>query len=245
MVLSTMNDEEKAYEAFRICKWAKEIHDEYKHEIGSKFARGTRFPYFQRVVFDDDRQNKWYLTFLCKSKSDKKKGLYYCFCYTIYEIEKKKSDGTNKFDGNTGKGVLMFDPLAMSARVDGIEKRGMAVVNDIVPHAFNRYTERYLKPIGKENIEFQRKVENIMLRWKHFDVIGDSSSEKHKDKGFAPYDVFMSGGGILRGCFVSEGLIRFFSYVSDDMLYEDQSKWQDEMEKEYQRWKRIGMYSAT
>lgn len=244
MVLSTMNDLEKTFEAFRIYPIALNVYEENRNIIWERFRKGTKFPYFQRIVFDDDRCNKWFMLILCKSKKEMKKGHFWCFCYTTYEIQKKKNDGTNKYDGNTGKGILAIDPFAIKNRADGLHK-GMGAVMDITPHALNRYTQRYLKPKGLENIEFIKKIENIVLRWKHFDVVGDESSEKHNDKGLAPYDVFMSGGGILRGYIVSEMLVRFFSYVSDDMMYDDQKKWQQEMNSEYFRWLKQGMFSAN
>ena len=244
MVLPTMNDDEKAFEAFRIYKTAISVYEEYGDLIWERFRKGTKFPYVQRIAFDDDRRNKWIMLVICKSKKMARKGQFWCFCYTTYEIEKKNSDGTNKYDGNTGKGILAIDPFAMKNRSDGIYK-GMGAVIDITPHALNRYTQRYLKPNGLENIEFARKVESMILRWRHFDVMGDRSSEKHKDKGFAPYDVFMSDGGILRGYMVNEMLIRFFSYVSDDMMYDDQKEWQDEINSEYFRWLNKGVFDAN
>lgn len=235
MVLPTMNDEEKAFEAFRIYNTAISVYDDFKSEIWDKFGRGTRFPYVQRIRFNDDRNNKWLMLIICKSKKAVKKGQFWSFCYTTYEIEKKRKNGSNKIDGNTGKGILAIDPFAMKSKVNG-SNRGLGMVIDIVPHAFNRYTERYLKPLGLENIEFARKVESIVLRWMHFDVVGDESSKNNEDKGIAPYDVFMDGGGILRGYMVNEILLRFFSYVSDDMMYENQKEWQDKMNSEYYHW---------
>lgn len=244
MVLSTMNDEEKAFEAFRIYPVAIDIYERYKDILWEKFRKGTRFPYVQRIAFDDDRRNKWMMIILCKSKKAARKGQFWSFCYTTYEIEKKKNNGTNKYDGNTGKGIIGIDPFGIKVRVNG-GTRGFGMIVDIVPHAFNRYTERYLKPKGLENIEFERKVESIILRWKHFDVVGDKSSDNNKDKGVAPYDVFMSDGGILRGYVVDGMLIRFFSYVSDDMMYDDQKEWQNEMNSEYFRWLNKGMFAAN
>jgi hypothetical protein len=119
------------------------------------------------------------------------------------------------------------------------------MVVDIVPHAFNRYTERYLKPLGMENIEFERKVESMVLRWMHFDVVGDESSKNNEDKGIAPYDVFMKDGGILRGYMVNEMLLRFFSYVSDKMMYENQKEWQEKMNSEYYHWMNQGKFDAN
>lgn len=244
MILSTMNDNEKAFEAFRIYPVAIDMYERISDELWGKFKKGTKFPYFQRIAFSDDRNNKWVMSILCKSRKEMKKGHFWCFCYTTYEIEKKRHDGTNKYDGNTGKGVLAIDPFAMKNRANGVNV-GMGAVMDITPHALNRYTQRYLKPKGLENMEFIKKVENIILRWRHFDVIGDESSDKHDDKGIAPYDVFMAGGGILRGYIVNEMLIRFFSYVSDEMLYEDQKTWQETINKEYFRWLNKGVFDAN
>lgn len=243
MVLHTMNDEEKGWEAFRIYPTAIDLYEQYKDKIWEKFRKGTKFPYVQRIAFDDDRRNRWIMVILCKSKKAARKGQFWSFCYTTYEIQKKRNDGTNKYDGNTGKGILGIDPFGMKVRVNG-GTYGLGMVVDIVPHAFNRYTERYLKPKGLENIEFERKVESIISRWRHFDVVGDKSSNNNKDKGIAPYDVFMTDGGMLRGYVVDEIMIRFFSYVSDDMMYEDQKEWQDEMNSEYFKWKNSGMYGS-
>lgn len=244
MVLPTMNDKEKAYEAFRIYNTAIGIYNEYKEEIWDKFRRGTKFPYVQRIQFNDDRNNKWLMLIICKSKKAVKKGQFWNFCYTTYEIQKKRKDGTNKFDGNTGKGILAIDPFAMKSRVNG-SNRGLGMVVDIVPHAFNRYNERYLKPLGMENIEFERKVESMVLRWMHFDVVGDESSKNNEDKGIAPYDVFMKDGGILRGYIVDEILLRFFSYVADNMMYESQKEWQEKMNSEYYHWMNQGKFDAN
>jgi hypothetical protein len=243
MVLHTMNDEEKGWEAFRIYPTAIDLYEQYKDRIWEKFRKGTKFPYVQRIAFEDDRRNRWIMVILCKSKKAARKGQFWSFCYTTYEIQKKRNDGTNKYDGNTGKGILGIDPFGMKVRVNG-GTYGLGMIIDIVPHAMNRYTERYLKPKGLENIEFERKVENMILRWRHFDVMGDKSSDNNKDKGIAPYDVFMSDGGILRGYIVDEVMIRFFSYVSDDMMYDDQKEWQEEMNSEYFKWKSSGMYGS-
>lgn len=244
MILPTMNDEEKGWEAFRIYPTAISLYEECREEIWEKFQKGTRFPYFQRIAFDDDRRNRWIITIMCKSRKAMKKRHFWFFCYTVYEIEKKKKNGANKLDGNTGKGILLIDPFGIKSRVKG-GKSGLGMVIDIVPHAFNRYTERYLKPKGLKDIEFERKVESIILRWKHFDVVGDESSKRNTDKGLSPYDVFMTDGGILRGYIVDETLIRFFSYVSDDMMYSDQKEWQDKMNKEYFEWANKGLLRAN
>ena len=65
MVLHTMNDDEKGFEAFRIYPTAIDLYKQYKDMIWDKFERGTRFPYFQRIQFIDDRlrDGKTYVPF--------------------------------------------------------------------------------------------------------------------------------------------------------------------------------------
>ena len=252
MILHTMSDDEKFVNVARITPIAMDVHKRHFEEICRKFAKGNRFPYFQRVVFEDDRKNMWWLTYMVRNKSDKKKGRIWTLCYTVYEIQKKKKDG------NTGKGVLMFDPLAMDKKLNGENVMGLCAVYDIIPHAFNRYTQRYLKPKGKDDIEFQRKVESMMSRFGHIDMDGDISSDKH---GSHPYDMFMSCGGMLRGqvetydMFTSyEGmlrgqfethiLIRFYTYIGEDMMFNNQIERQDEIRKEYYQWEREGVFDV-
>lgn len=239
MITSTMNDVEKTYEAVRVCEWAKTVCDDLWETVIDRFKRGTKFPYFQRCMCEDDRKNKWMFTFLCKTKEDKRKGRYWVLCYTTYEIEKKKDNGTNKYDGNTGKGIIAFEPKGLYNNYVLQKPSGFGVVLDIVPHTFNRYTQRYLKSKGKENIEFQRKVESVMLRWGHFDVMGDESSDKHGDY---PYDVFMAGGGMMRGQLVHPLLIRFYTYVDKDMYFDNQKEREEKMLSEYYHWKNEGYY---
>lgn len=233
MILQTMTDDEKAFEAFRIVDWAWEIYMENGREVLERFQRGTKFPYFNRIVFDDDKGNKWRLVYECSSKKLAKKGLMRTFCYTIYNVLGKK--------GNAGKGIIMFDVCQMHEFLREKKYERMATFMDIVPHAFNRFTERFLKPQGKENIEFERKVEILMSNWLYFDVEGDKSSEKHKDKGDFPYDVFMKNGGILRGNVVTNMLIRFFTFVSKDMLFDEQKEWHKEMQSEVWSARRRGI----
>lgn len=240
MFLHTMNDDEKTFESFRIINWAKDVHDEYAKIIIEKFSRGTRFPYFNRVLFDDDRGNKWHLLFMCRNKAHAKKGIYATICYSIYNVPRKRN-ADPKSDTNSGKGIIMFDPVQWSKYMDDQKNNRKPVFMDVVPHMFNQYTKRYLEPLGKADIEFDYKVESMLSRWMHFDVMGDKSSEKHTDKGFAPYDVFMRDGGIMRGQIVTEVLIRFFTYVSEDMLYENQKEWEEKMEHEWRAWIRKGI----
>ena len=63
MILPTMNDDEKFFNAARITPMAMEVHKDCIGDISRKFAKGNRFPYFQRVVFEDDRKNIWWLQY--------------------------------------------------------------------------------------------------------------------------------------------------------------------------------------
>jgi len=242
MFLPMMTDEEKMAEALGIVREVRRIHKMNAELSRDKMKRATRFPFFIYYKLVDDRNNTWWLTYMCRSKEDRRKGRFLCYCYTIYEIEKKEK-GIVKVDGNTGKGIFMFDPLTINELLDGdIYTRGMTCFIDIVPHAFNQYTKRYLKDKGRDNISFRKKVESIMLRWMHFDVIGDESSDKHADKGDVPYDVFMFGGGMLRGQCINAELIRFFTYIDESMMFEEQLERQKEMTREYYHWKAKGIY---
>lgn len=117
----------------------------------------------------------------------------------------------------------------------------MGFICDITPHAFNRYTERYLKPKGLE-LDFDRKVENMLLRWKWFDIIGDKSSDKYTKDTITSYDVFMQGGGMLRGQVLNGLNMRFFTYVSEDMYYSNQKERQEKIFQEYHQLRREGMF---
>lgn len=230
-----MTDDEKVFEAFRVTKWICEIHDKVKDKIMERFRKGNRFPYIQRYKIEDDRKNTWLLLLCCPSKNAKKKGAYYIHCYTTYDVPRKRKEN----DVNAGKGIILFSPVAMSDMID----RGpdnivrLSAVIDIVPHAFNRYTERYLIPNGKANMPFYRKVEDMVLRWLYFDIeadlLGDINAKKHKGDNICPYDVFMRGGGMLRGQLVNNMLLRFTTYISDDMMFEGQRERQKAIIKEF------------
>lgn len=243
MILGTMNDDEKCYEAFRVVDWIYDIYKRYHLEVEDRFKRGTRFPYIQRIQVEDDKKNIWYIWFCCPSKAARKhRGMYFSLCYTIYDIPPKRKENNN----NSGKGIIIYDFLEMRNFIKNKNNPDVkqAVFMDIVPHAFNRYTERYLKPNGKDDIEFHKKIDSMFLRWRHFDIeadlVGDKSAKKHKENCICPYDVFMSGGGMLRGQIVNGMLLRFYTYVSEEMMFDGQLERQDEMFKERLEWERKG-----
>ena len=235
MIIQTMNDQEKFYEAFRVVNKAKAIFDDVKDDVIERFHRGTRFPYYNRYAFEDNGNN-WRIVFLCKSKEHKRKGLYYTFCYTTYIIEKPKKDI------NCGRGILWFDPVGITKYIQNPDSQntGFGLICDITPHAFNRYKERFLKPKGLE-IDFDKTVENMLCRWKWFDIIGDKSSRKYTQDVVSSYDVFMQGGGMLRGQILDGMSMRFFTYVSEDMYYSNQLQRQKDMFREYHRLKHEGV----
>lgn len=233
MILPTMDENEKAFEAYRIHEIAYETYLHYFDEVLARFRKGTRFPYFNRIVWTDDKMNKWWLVYECPSKKFARKGLVRTFCYTVYTIDKKKKDD------NCGKGVILFDPYTLHLSVNK-EIDIDAKIMDIVPHVFNRFTKRYLEPIGKADIEFERKVELLMNQWVYYDLLGDKSSVKHEDKGMCPYDVFFKNGGMMRGNIVNGMLLRFYTYVSKDLLYEEQKDYINDNMSEFWVGKRLG-----
>ena len=242
MILPTMTDDDKCFEAFRTCSWIYSIMQDMAAEVTRKLKTRTHFPTFVREDAMDDKNNKWRLLFFVPNKATKKKKKYGTMCYTIYENPPKHKEN----DTNAGKGIIMYDPYQMHHYLANKDKEDvrMACFMDIIPHAIHRYTERYLKPNGLENISFDKKVESILGRILHFDVSadihGDVSAKNNLRDSLCSYDFVMRGGGLLRGQMISSFLIRFFTYVSKDMMYDNQLERQEEMNKEYWQWKRKG-----
>lgn len=241
MIVHTMTDEELLYEAVRATYWLVEGFYEFKDTIIDKYRRGTRFPYFQRIQMTDDKRNEWWFTCLCPSKSYMKKMMFKTYAYTVYDVPPKHTENRT----NAGKGVLVFDPVATKRYLDQKLRDPGSMVTDITPHAMNRYTSRYLKPLGKEGLDVHRKMESVMLRWEHFDICadlaGDENAAKHADDGICPLDITTHGGGMFRGYIVNDLLVRLTTYVSDDMLYDNQRERQEEMTREHYDWKRRGL----
>ena len=240
MILPTMNDEEKVYEVVRVSDWLCSICGDVHEQVVEKFEKGTRFPYFQRYRATDDKNNLWTILFYVKNKEMKKKKMFGTLAYITYDVPRKRKEN----DLNAGKGVLFFDPFSMSDMLHKRPVKRLAAVNDIVPHAFNRYTQRYLKPKGLDDMEFAKKFENMMTRWQWFDVsadlYNDKNAKKHANDGICPYDVVMSGGGLLRGSIISDFLIRFNTYIDKESMFHNQLERHDEMISEYYQMKRAG-----
>ena len=97
-------------------------------------------------------------------------------CYTTYYKPPKRKEN----DINSGYGVLMYDPFPMENYIQHHEDPNvrLAAVMDIVPHAINRFTQRCLKPEGKTGYDIHKKLENMLLRWRHFDVLADMYGDK-------------------------------------------------------------------
>ena len=238
-----MNDDEKVYEAVRMVHILYNEFQKRSFAVTEKFRNATKYPYILRYNMQDDRRNVWRLLCILPSKAVKKKHRYLTMCYTTYYIPPKHKEN----DTNSGYGVLMYDPMSMENYVQHKDDPNvrMVAVMDIVPHAINRFTQRCLKPEGKTGYDIHKKVESMLLRWRHFDVFadmyGDKSSIKHKDDGLLPYDMIMREGGMLRGQLVNQMLVRMFTYVSKDDLYENQQERHDEMLRERAEWKAKGL----
>ena len=240
MILPTMNDEEKVFEVVRMSDWLCSICDDVHEQVVEKFKKGTRFPYFQRCSATDDKNNLWTILFYVKNKEMKKKKMFGTLAYITYDVPRKRKEN----DLNAGKGVLFFDPYSMRDMLHKKPVKRPPAVYDVVPHAFNRYTQRYLKPKGLDGIEFAKKFENMMVRWQWFDIsadlYGDKNAEKHANDGICPYDVVMSGGGLLRGSIINDLLVRFNTYIDKDSMFDNQIERHDEMVSEYYKMKRTG-----
>ena len=52
-----MNDDEKFFNAARITPMAMEVHKDCIDDISRKFAKGNRFPYFQRMLVANSTKN--------------------------------------------------------------------------------------------------------------------------------------------------------------------------------------------
>ena len=242
MVLYTMNNEEKVFEAVRTVPVINVLLDKVKHEVTDKFRRATKYPYILRYDLTDDRMNNWRVLCILPSKAVKKKHIYQTLCYTTYEVPPMRKENNT----NSGRGALLYDPLAMAHYIENRDDPNvrLAAVMDIVPHAVNRFTDRCLKAEGKTGLDIHKKMESLILRWRHFDVLpdqhGDLSSIKHKDDGLLPYDIIMGEGGLLRGQLVNNLLVRMFTYVSKDDLFENQEERHAEMLRERMEWKAKG-----
>lgn len=244
MVVQTMSDDERVFEAFRALNWVLDWKDELSPTVVDRFKRGTRFPYVQSFERTDVRGNVWRLLFIVPTKKHKKLGLYGTFCYTTYFLPPKTRN-----DNNAGRGVLFYDPIGLKKLLDQLSRGEKPVrnscISDIVPHAINRYVERCLLKEGKRGYDIHQIVKDLVLRWCHFDVLadkaGDKSAAKHADKGICPYDVLIRGGGILRGYIVNSGVIRFFTYISPDEMFDNQLERYNEMLAEHAAWKAKGL----
>ena len=244
MIVQTMSDDERTFEAFRALDWVLSWQDELVPMVIDRFKRGTRFPYVQSFERTDERGNVWRLLFMVPTKMHKKRGIYGTYCYTTYFLPPK----TRK-DNNAGRGVLLYDPFGLDKMLRQLERGEENVrktcVIDIVPHAINRYVERCLLREGKRGYDIHQIVKDLLLRWFHFDVLadkaGDKSAEKHADKGICPYDVLIRDGGILRGCIANSGVIRFFTYISPAEMFPNQIERYHEMQAEHAAWKAKGL----
>lgn len=242
MLLHTMNDEEKVYEAVRVVNILSNRLKLLSPEVTDKFRRATKYPYILRFNVEDDRRNVWRLLCILASKGMKKKHIYQTMCYTTYEVPPKRKENNT----NSGKGLLMYDPLAVQnfiSHMNDINVQPSGVM-EVVPHAVNRFTDKCLKAEGKVSLDIHKKAEELILRWRHFDVFadmyGDESSIKHQDDGLMPYDIIMREGGMLRGQLVNAMLVRFFTYVSKEDLFENQEERHAEMIRERFEWKAKG-----
>ena len=109
MIVPTMNNREKAYEAFRVTQYLAQCMDDHLNDVVRKFKNNTRFPYFQRFVVQDDKNNNWVCLFYMLNKQHKKEKKFLTIAYTIYNVPPKHKED----DNSSGKGCILFDPYSM------------------------------------------------------------------------------------------------------------------------------------
>lgn len=239
MILPTFTDREKEWEAVRICDYAYEVAMDYIEEMGKILFSRKHFPAYERICFTDDKHNDWRLVFFIPSKEYAKKRLVGDVCYTTYEIPAKRC----KNQTNAGKGVILFSPIELTKRLKSKETQKGSFISEYVPHAINRFTERYLIPNGLVDLDIHKKVEKLITRNFHFDILadkcGDISAKKHFEEkgGICSYDVVTKEGGLLRGSVASGFLVRFYTYIPPKMLHDSQMERIAEMTREKHRWK--------
>lgn len=243
MILPTMTEEERLYEVFRQTRWLYDWLCELGGDITDKFKRTIRYPYIQRYSRTDNRGNQWRMVVILPNKTMKKRRKYFIMCYVVYENPPRHKE---KYD-NAGKGVMMLSPMAMMEYINTKYESHtkMAAIMDIIPHAFHRYTQRCLAKEGKGDYDIHKKLECLLMSYMHFDVTpseDDKNANKHQDDGWLPYDVMTKDGGILRGHLMNGVLIRFFTYIGADDLYDSQEERYEEMKKEALQWKVQGKY---
>lgn len=245
MILPNFTDVEKEWEAYRICDFAHEATMEHMHRIYNTLKSRKHFPTFESLCFDDDKNNRWFITFHISTKEMAKEGKKIgVFCYTTYDMPQKRCEDQSY----AGKGVILFNPLHLYKFGETGKVGEGCYIMDITPHAINRYTERYLIPNGLAGLDMRRKMEKIMSRCVHFDVSaglnGDISAKKQfEDKGFlSPYDIITKEGGMFRGGMVSSVQMRMYTYISPKMMYENQVRRIMEMTREQRRWVKEGIY---
>lgn len=226
MILPNMTDDEKGFEAFRIRDLARRWAYDFRKEAAPKFEQAFKYPYNLFRKHEDGYGNVWTLLFCLPSKEDRKRGWMRSTIFTTYDVEKKNIKGKVRNDGNTGKGFIAFDPLTLWRNDGGIM--------EFIPHAIHRYTQRYLKPIGKLDMPIDKKVASITSRWLYYNLGGDDYSQKYNSRGFLAYDAYMKGGGMFRGQLSNAVYVKFYTYISEDMLYDNQREIQKRINAEYQ-----------
>ena len=232
MFTNTMSLDDKYFEIFRTHREFYYFFLENRKVFMERLNKRTSsdFPYYNRFSVFDDKANEWNFLFSCKSKEHRKKGLYLCYAYTIYEIPPMRKENQT----NSGKGFIFFYPeyfckFYLCKEMNEDEKFKIPIIHDVVPHAMNRYNERFLKRRGLSNLDFKKKVEMVLSKCETADILmelhGDISSEKHlsEDLSTCGIDLIIRNSGIIRGrLYDNNHYAQYYTFVSNDMLYQNQ-----------------------
>lgn len=239
MLLPNFTDKERLWEVVRSADLLYNTATEYFDAVLDVLGCRKHFPTFERFSFKDDKHNDWYMTYYISSKRYAKSERMACMAYLVYEIPMRMC----KNPSNAGKGILLCNPIGLNSKELRLGTRVTAVM-DFTPHMINRYTERYLIPNGFTNLDIHKKIEKIMTRYEHFDVISDESAQKQCDRkgGVCNYDIILKEGGMIRGIFTNNLYLKFFTYISPKMMFKEQTERVAEMMREKHRWIKEGKY---
>lgn len=243
MITRAMSNVDKLFEALRVYQIVYDFYKDKKIIFRDRLFKKTSsaFPYYNRFSFVDDKNNEWHVVFYCKNKEWRRKGVFYCYAYFIYEIPPTRKKNQTNF----GKGLIFYNPKCIyeywNSHFNGIPseiKSIQALVFEVVPHAMNRYNERFLKPNGLDGIDFTKKVEMMLFDWINIDFAadlrGDESTKKNLREDVFPYDAALKNNGTLKGVIYKDfNLVQFYTYITKDMMFENQKVCYEDMVKKY------------
>lgn len=233
-----MTDAERAVEILSASKMLMDTMKENQSWAVARLMKWREYPAFARLPVVDDRHNRYLIIYYLTKKMKRKRQMF-INCVLPYEIPPNRKE-----QSNCGKGFYFFNPCAICAKCDEYFLTGEYTgsrtlpIYDFTPHALSRYKERYLAKVGGLDLSFEKKIENILGRLTFIDAFsnedGDKNAAKHinNDTQFS-LDIMMRGGGMFRGRNECNVMTRMMTYVSPEMMFENQLERFEKIEKTY------------